>query len=268
MKLRLLFSLAVALLLCTSCRTQHDLAYFEDIATSKEGILKVARNAVRIQPEDELSITVSSEISSATAHFNPTVQEISTDKSAAQVNTTRQLQTYVVDKAGDIDFPTIGKIHVAGMTTADLKNYLYTQVSKTVKNPLIKVKIVNFRVNVLGEVKTPQVVKPEKESINVFEALAACGDLTEYGRRDNIVVLRELENGDMAYGKLDLRDSNITSSPYYYLQQNDVVYVSPNNIRQENSKYNQNNGYKLSLVSTVISGISVIASLVIALTVK
>ena len=154
------------------------------------------------------------------------------------------------------------------MTTAQLKDYLQERISKTVKNPVVKVRLMNFRVNVIGEVKKPQVVTPQSERLTLLEALAACEDLTEYGRRDNVIVMRETPDGEILYGKVNLHDSNLTSSPYYYMQQNDVVYVSPNNIRQDNSKYNQNNGYKLSVISTVISGLSVIASLVIALTVK
>lgn len=262
--------MAVAMLLTASCRTQRDLAYFEDLSASEAGKLQAARSELTLQKDDEISITVSSEVPAATAHFNLTAADIGSGASASstQVTTTRQLQTYVIDAAGNIDFPTFGSIHVAGMTTAQLKDYLQGRISKTVKNPVVKVRLMNFRVNVIGEVKKPQVVTPQGERLTLLEALAACEDLTEYGRRDNVIVMRETPDGEILYGKVNLHDSGITSSPYYYLQQNDVVYVSPNNIRQDNSKYNQNNGYKLSVISTVISGLSVIASLVIALTVK
>lgn len=269
-KVRLLTIVVAAMVLTASCRTQRDLAYFEDLSTSEAGKLQAARSELTLQKDDEISITVSSEVPAATAHFNLTAADVGSSASApsTQMTTTRQLQTYIVDAAGNIDFPTFGSIHVAGMTTAQLKDYLQERISKTVKNPVVKVRLMNFRVNVIGEVKKPQVVTPQSERLTLLEALAACEDLTEYGRRDNVIVMRETPDGEILYGKVNLHDSNLTSSPYYYMQQNDVVYVSPNNIRQDNSKYNQNNGYKLSVISTVISGLSVIASLVIALTVK
>ena len=129
-------------------------------------------------------------------------------------------------------------------------------------------RLVNFKVNVLGEVDEPKVVESKRERLTLFDALAACGDLTEYGRRDAVAVIRENPDGTSTYATLNLADSKITSSPYFVLKQNDVVYVAPNDIKQSNSKYNQNNGFKLSVISTVISGISVIASLVIALSLK
>lgn len=102
----------------------------------------------------------------------------------------------------------------------------------------------------------------------MLDAIAASGDLTEYGKRENVIIIRETEDGNRTYQRINLHDSNIFSSPYYYLQQNDIVYIEPNNIKQDNSKYNQNNSFKLSTISTIVSAASVIASLVIALTVK
>lgn len=258
---------AAIIMLLTSCKTPHDLAYFEDIKASKQGVLKAAKQSISIVPSDELSITVNSQVQAATAHFNLPATDLvkSTD---TEITSNQKLSTYIVDKNGDIDFPSLGKIHVAGMTTQQVKDYLEKRISETVKDPVVRVNLVNFKVNVLGEVQEPKVVLPKSERFSVLEALAECGDLTEYGMRDNIIVMRELPDGNIAYGKIDLHDSNITSSPYFYLQQNDVVYVSPNEIRQSNSKYNQNNSFKLSAISTVISGVSVIASLIIALAVK
>jgi polysaccharide export outer membrane protein len=126
---------------------------------------------------------------------------------------------------------------------------------------------VGFYVNVIGEVKTPIRVKVETERFTLLDAISAAGDLTEYGERSNILVIRE-EDGKKTYNRLDLSSSSVFASPYFYLQQNDVVYVEPNQIRIDNSKYNQNNAYKLTVISTVVSAASVIASLVIALTVK
>ena len=106
-------------------------------------------------------------------------------------------------------------------------------------------------------------IKVQSEKFSVFDALASCGDLTEYGKREGVMVIRQMPDGETVYQRLDLHDSNITGSPFFYLKQNDVVYVEPNN-----SKYNQNNGFKLSVISTIVSAVSVISSLIIALSIK
>ena len=115
--------------------------------------------------------------------------------------------------------------------------------------------------------ENPKRINVRTERFSVLDALAESGDLTEYGKRDNVIVIRE-QDGKVTYQRLDLRDANIVSSPYYYLQQNDVVYVEPNNIKASNSRYNTMNSYKLSAISTTVSAVSVIASLIIALAVK
>ena len=111
-------------------------------------------------------------------------------------------------------------------------------------------------------------IKVQSEKFSVFDALASCGDLTEYGKREGVMVIRQMPDGETVYQRLDLHDSNITGSPFFYLKQNDVVYVEPNNVKQDNSKYNQNNGFKLSVISTIVSAVSVISSLIIALSIK
>ena len=141
------------------------------------------------------------------------------------------------------------------------------RISETVDDPIVRVQLVDFRVNVLGEVKKPGAVLVNKERYSILDALADANDLTEYGERSNVLLIREID-GKRIYQRLNLNSSDILTSPYFYLQQNDVVYVEPNEIRRENAKYNQNNAYKISVVSTIVSACSVIASLIIALTVK
>ena len=163
--------------------------------------------------------------------------------------------------------PVIGKLNVAGKTTKEVEQMVTSRVSQTVKDPFVRVQLVGFYVNVIGEVKTPIRVKVETERFTLLDAISAAGDLTEYGRRSSVMVIRE-EDGKQTYHRMDLADSNIFSSPYFYLRQNDVVYVEPNQIRIDNSKYNQNNAYKLTVISTIVSAASVIASLIIAVAVK
>lgn len=260
-----LFSCAVLAL--TSCKTKHDLAMFEDLADSQAGVLTTQSHTNKIEPEMELVIIVKSEAPAATAQFNlPYYNPATAGTTAAQQ--TPLMQTYLVDNKGDIDFPVLGTIHVAGMTVYELKDYLTHRISEYVKDPVVTVKGGGYRIVVLGEVNKPQTFYTSQDRFSVLDALAACGDLTEFARRDNILVMRRLDNGTIEYGRLDLHNSNITQSPYFWLENNDVVIIEPNNIKQDNSKFNQNNSYKLSVASTIVGVASVIASLVIALTVK
>ncbi|MDE5662101.1 MAG: polysaccharide biosynthesis/export family protein [Muribaculaceae bacterium] len=253
---------ALALVSCNSSKTV--LPYFTDIIDIPEGTLPVIDYMPIIQPDDELFISVTSEFPEASAIYNlPATNPAKRDALVSQ--TSARSLTYIVDSKGDINFPILGKLHVAGMTTEQLKDELYTLIRKDVKDPVINVQMVNFTVVVAGEVKQPQTIKVERNRISVIDALAKAGDLTEYGERSNVLVIRE-EDGIRTYAHLDLNDSKTLTSPYFYLKQNDYVYVAPNKVRQSNSKYNQNNAYKLSLTSTIVSTVSVIASLVIAFT--
>ncbi len=249
---------------CSSSKTV--LPYFTDIVDIKEATLPHQDYVPVIQPDDELAIYVSSASPSATAAYNlPYVNPVSRDLVTSSVSP--RMQTYVVDSKGNIDFPVLGSIHVQGLTTEQVKELLTKKIENQVKDPVVSVQFVNFMITVAGEVSNPCRIKVDGNRISILDALAQAGDLTSYGERSNILVIRE-ENGERKFVHLDLNSSDVLTSPYYYLQQNDYVYVAPNNIRQANSKYNQNNAFKLSVISTIVSAASVIASLVIALTVK
>lgn len=268
--------LSAVILLAASCSThKNQLPYFQSISESEQGVLPATVDyQIKIVPDDELSITVNSESPAATAPYNlpmynPMVQkDVVAGATEKNISTTPQSQTYIVDSKGDIDMPVLGKIHVEGMTVEALTDYLTERISREVKDPIVRVTLVNFRVNVLGEVASPRSIKVTRQKYSVLDALADCGDLTQYGMRENVLVMRKMPDGTVSYQRLDLRDASITSSPYFYLTQNDVVYVEPNQIKQSNSRYDSMNSYKLSTVSTIVSAASVIASLVIALTVK
>ena len=282
MMTRNIYIFAIICILFSGCKTAHDLSYFDSITEYDAGIIPGSDHEIKILPEDELLITVTSEVPSATAQFNQpmfnpilrsNLQDLagstqSISSSTSNISGSSRIPTYIVDKNGDIDFPSLGEIHVAGMTTQQIAKFIKEKASATVKDPIVKVALVNFKVNVLGEVAEPQTINVTKEKFSIFDAISTCGDLSEYGKRDNLIVIRENEDGTHTYQRLNLHDTTIFSSPYYYLKQNDIVYVEPNNIKQDNSKYNQNNSFKLSTISTIVSAASVIASLVIALTVK
>lgn len=269
MNSKLLFPLVTLLLLTTtiSCKTKHDLAYFEDLKGVDAGKLLTEQYTYRLEPENELIITVTSSEPRASAQFNLPYTNVA-PIGTAETTTAPQVKTYEVDNKGDIDFPVLGTIHVAGMTTYELKEYLEKRISEYVKDPIVSVANKGYRISVIGEVGKPQTIYTSQDRFSILNALSECGDLTEYGKRDNILVMRQTKDGEIEYGRLNLHNSNITQSPYFWLRNNDVIVVEPNNIKQDNSKYNQNNAFKLSVVSTCVAMGASIISLIIALCIK
>ncbi len=258
--------LVVSFLLFSCQTTKNDLAYFHNLEDAPSGTLPDAqsRYPIVIQPDDELLISVTSAVPEATAAYNLPMENPAT-RSALRLTTQPRTQTYIVDEQGNIMLPLLGRFHASGKTTAQIASEITAMVAQDVKDPYVKVDIVNFSIDVMGEVKTPQRIVAERQHFTVLDALSQCGDLTDYGKRDRVFVIRS-ENGQRTYHRLDLTSSEVFNSPYFYLKQNDVVYVEPNQIRIDNSKYNQNNAFKLSVISTIVSSVSVIASLIIALT--
>ncbi len=266
MKFKTLALAMIATACLASCSSNKTvLPYFQDIqSTTAE--LPAMPYISEIVPDDELIITVNSVQPEATAAYNMPLNNPAVSQKLG-MNSTPQTQTYRVDTDGNITLPVLGKVHAAGLTVEQLRDKLMQEISKDVTDPVVNVTMANFKVYVGGEVRTPMPVDVKGNRITVLEALSAAGDLTEYAERDNVLVIRE-ENGKRVFERLNLNSSETLTSPYYYLRPNDYVYVSPNKVRQENSKYNTNNSFKLQVVSTIVSGCSVIASLIIALTVK
>ncbi len=267
------------LLTLGSCSSKRAvLPYFTDLPGT-EGTMPAGKFELTIVPDDELSISVNAPDQEAAAAYNRPYQPLpATDfymKSSQPLESqtiTRRNQnlvyaTYTVSADGFIDFPKLGKIHVAGMTLAQLASYIEEKVAATIVSPSVTVRLVNFHVSVMGEVSSPGARLVNRERYSVLDALADAGDLTPYGERSTVLLIRE-EDGQRTYHRLNLNSAELLESPYFYLQQNDVVYVEPNRIRQANSKVDQNSQFKLSMTSVIVSAASVIASLVIALFVK
>jgi len=249
---------------CSSSKTV--LPYFTDISNTEAGTFQAGEYSPQIKPDDELMISVTSLNPEATGIYNLPLSNPAKHSDLFK-NSTPSQQTYMVNAEGDINFPVIGKIHVADMTVDRLQAELTRLIAKDVEDPLVTVALANFRVVVAGEVRTPKSITVTRNRYSVLDALADAGDLTEYGERSNVLLVRE-EDGLRKFVHLDLNSSETLASPYFYLKQNDYIYVEPNKVRQSNSKYNQNNAFKLTVISTIVSATSVIASLVIALTVK
>lgn len=269
MKTTKLAVLALALGILTGCSSKRDtLTYFQDLDVQNfTATASPSDYEPKIEPLDELNISVTSILPEVSAPYNlPLVNPALSDNDFLSVSTVQQ-STYFVSPEGDITMPVLGRIHVAGMTTQQLAQYLEKRISQDIDDPTVVVNLVNFKINVAGEVTHPGQYSVKGKHISILDALALAGDLSPYGERENILIIRE-ENGKRVAGQIDLTKADALSSPYFYLKQNDYVYVSPNKIRMDNAKYNQNNAYKLTVISTVVSAASVIASLVIALTIK
>ncbi len=253
-RLLLPFALVAFVLMLGSCGSTKNVAYFKNsdsVDLSKSQYLYDAR----IMPKDQLTITVSAEDDEAVIPFNMTVP---TPYTANQRSTYSQamLQTYLVDNKGNINFPIVGELHVGGLTKSEaealvkekIKPYMSTNV-----NPIVTVRMTGYQISVLGEVTRPGTFTVSREKITILEALAQAGDLTIYGVRDNVKLIREDASGKKTIVEMNLNDANIINSPYYYLQQNDVVYVTPNKVKAQNSSVGSMTSLWFSATSILIS---------------
>lgn len=251
--------LCISLLSCSSKKTS--LAYFEDLTPVDTAFRSIGDFNVRIVPEDKLLINVSSSNPDAASLYNTYTPNANGSASIPA------LPTYIVNSKGDIDFPQLGIIHVAGLTTMELADTLQTMVGKYIIDPRVFVQLLNFRVSVLGEVNRAGLVSTDREHLTLMEAIASAGDLTAYGDREKILLIRD-DNGKREVHHINLNNKDILASPYYYLRQNDVIVVQPNKQKEDNSRINPYNSYRLQVASSITGVASIIASLIIALTVK
>ena len=249
-------------LLLGSCGGSKDVVYFQNVDNisleQSTGLYEA-----KIMPKDQLSITVVTTDPAAAAPFNLTVgNSVGTKGQLAQGS---NLQTYLVDNNGDIDFPVIGKVHVVGLNKNECQDLIKSKISGYLaasENPIVTVRMASYQVTVLGEVNKPTVIPVTSEKMSIVEALAQAGDLSIYGRRDNVMLLRENPDGRKEAHRIDLRDANLINSPYYYLQQNDVIYVEPNKAKAANSKTSTSTTIWFSVISSVLSLSSLIVNLV------
>ena len=246
--------LCFALAILCSCGSTKNIPYFKNadqVDLSQSEYLYDAR----IMPKDILTITVNTSNPEAAAPFNLTVP--STYSPQGAVNWTSQtLQTYLVDNQGYIDYPVLGRIDVGGLTKSACEKMIRDKIKPYLnenENPVVTVRMSNYKISVLGEVASPGMFIVSNEKINILEALAQAGDLTIYGVRDRIRLIRENEKGRKEIHTLNLNDANLINSPYYYLQQNDIVYVEPNKVKSQNSSVGSVTNLWLSGTSILIS---------------
>lgn len=261
---KLVFSLlaAATVVVLSGCSNAKQVVYFQNADYTSLAASKVLVDA-RIMPKDILTITVSTSDPKAAQPFNLTVASpISTTGSLSSGG--QGLQNYVVDNKGCIRFPIIGERKVAGLTVRECEELLkgeilpYMAVSE---NPIVTVKLSSYHVTVIGEVGDPGIIPVSSEKMNIVEALAEAGDLTIYGKRENIMLIREDSYGEKSIHRLDLTDVNLINSPYYYLQQNDIIYVEPQKVKTYNASINSNVTLWLGIITSTLSVVTLIVNL-------
>ncbi len=246
----LLFFLSIILASCGSVKNIAYLQNSDEINFEKSRFLYDAR----IMPKDQLTISVNTTTPEASLPFNLLLQNEYTQgrsMSAAGV-----LMPYLVDNDGYITFPVIGRLKVGGLTKSEAEKLIFEKIRPYMaesENPVVIVRMSSYSVSVLGEVARPGSFQVSREKITILEALAQAGDLTIYGVRDKVKLIREDITGKKQIVTLDLNDANLVNSPYYYLQQNDVVYVEPNKVKAQNSKVGQTTTLWFSATSILIS---------------
>ena len=246
----LLFFLSVML---TGCGSVKNIAYLQNSDSINFDNSRFLYDA-RIMPKDQLSITVNTTTPEASLPFNLLLQNEYTQ--GRNMSAGGVLMPYLVDNDGFINFPIIGRLHVAGLTKSEAERLIFEKIRPYMaesENPVVTVRMSSYSVSVLGEVNRPGSFQVSREKITILEALAQAGDLTIYGVRDKVKLIREDATGKKQIVTLNLNDANIVNSPYYYLQQNDVVYVEPNNIKAQNSKVGQTTTLWFSATSILVS---------------
>ncbi|MCQ2334522.1 MAG: polysaccharide biosynthesis/export family protein [Paludibacteraceae bacterium] len=222
MKKLLYFTLlAITAAIVSSCASSKEILYLQNIDKVDLKPLTTEYEAV-IKKDDRLVILVSGPDKMVCAPYNLTLGEMSTSSTSA--NPESATSPYLVDSDGNIQFPILGNIHVEGMTRNQLSNYLKSEIGKDVKDPIIYVAIKNYKITVLGEVRSPGTYTMDSEKITLLQALGRAGDLSLTAKRDGILLIRE-ENGVEKHYTIDMKDAHVLDSPFFYLQQNDVIYV-------------------------------------------
>ena len=269
MKLKILIILIFPAFFFSCMTAPKSVVYFQDLDKYQQNIRRGNNSAAYepiIKKYDELLITVSAPVldQESVAQFNLPMTAFLTP-GETNVQQSASIQTYIVNSDGTINYPVIGRILLAGLTKSQAIAQIQKSVSDYVKDPVITLKIISFQITVLGEVLKPGPITVSQEKISILDAIGAANDLTIYGDRKNVLLVRENDDSTFTYNRFDLTSSDLFSSPYYYLQQNDKIIVEPNKTRQLESKYGPADGYKLSVYSMVFSALSIIASTTIAI---
>lgn len=253
--LRLLLLATSLVIAITGCTTSKKIIYFQNLDDTQLKPLNTEYEAV-IKKDDRLTIVVSGPDKMVCAPYNLTINEMNSNGNVVNGgNPEYSTLGYLVDSEGNIDFPILGKIHVDGMTRNELVNYLTEEIGKDIKEPIVYVSFRNYKITILGEVKNPGTYTFDSEKVNILQALGYAGDLNLTAKRQDILLLREVD-GTLTHNRIDLRDKEILQSPYFYLQQNDIIYVQPSSTRIATATT------AVSIWSVILSSITTIIALI------
>lgn len=262
------FLALLVLAIATSCSVPKNITYFQDLES--EAILQTDNILdIKVKPEDKLSITVTTQDPALNQLFNL----VTTQNRLEYVNTLTtsgqgSVAYYTVAPDGDINFPVVGKIHIAGLTRSEVADKIYNELTSRnlVKDPIVTVEFANAKVSVLGEVLRPGKYNFNEDHVTILDAIAMAGDLTNYGVRDNVLVVRRNSMGEQQAYRVSLLDAKeLAKSPVYYLQQDDVIYVEPNDKKKRETTPNGNSPYTPSFWVSIGSFATTIATLIISL---
>lgn len=253
-------------MLLYSCNSTKEIAYLQDLQPqNKESVS--ANRGITIQPKDILSIVVSCKDPELAAMFNlPTVSYQQNSEIVSGNGGSQQLLGYTVDEKGEINFPVIGKIKVVGLSRWELQEKIKNELTSRnlLKDMVVTVEFQNFKISILGEVTNPGSYHVEGDKVTILEAISMAKDLTIYGLRDQVYVIRE-ENGQRTISKVDLRSKDLFKSPVYFLKQNDIIYVQPNKVKAGQSTLNENSLKSVGLWISIASLLTSVGVLIVSI---
>lgn len=250
--------------LLVACQSYKKVPYFQDVEVVNEANQQEKLYDARIMPKDLLTIVVSCTNPELAIPFNLTVASNASLAASTSSNVTTQaaLQPYLVDNDGDINFPVLGELKLGGLTKREAEQLILDKLKPYMKEtPIVTVRMVNYKISVIGEVARPGTFTISNEKVNLLEALAMAGDMTVYGLRDNVKLIREDANGKQQIVTLDLNKAETILSPYYWLQQNDIIYVTPNKAKARNSDVGNSTSLWFSATSILVSIVSLLVNI-------
>lgn len=262
MKLKTLFICCIGILILSGCSSYKRVPYLQNSEENGGRTGKLPMYDAKIMPKDLLTITVNTVIPETAAPFNLVIQTPLNSAKSSQLSQQPSLQQYLVNNEGYIDFPVLGLLQVGGLTKNQAENLIREKLAPYMnERPIVTVRMSNYKISVLGEVNQPGTFSVNNEKVNIFEALAMAGDLTVWGLREKVKLIRERPDGEREIINLNLTDADIVASPYYFLQQNDILYVTPNKTKAKNSSVGNSTALWFSATTILISLASLIVTL-------
>ena len=258
------YVILLAVIFLASCQSYKKVPYLQDAEVINQAQQLETLYDAKIMPKDLLTIVVSCTNPELAVPFNlVAATPLSTGSSQMQMTTTQPtLQQYLVDNEGRINFPVLGTLKVGGLTKSQAEQLIVQNLKPYIKEtPIVTVRMSNYKISVLGEVTRPGTFTITNEKVNLLEALAMAGDMTVWGLRDNVKLIREDANGKQEIHTLDLNKSETILSPYYWLQQNDVIYVTPNKTKARNAGVGTSTSLWFSATSILVSLASILVTI-------